>query len=140
MTFEARKLTGWNPMICQACGPEPACIHVDGNAKLYRYKSAGGAVESERPYLENICIFNKAAVDSHIAETEERSTSQVSVLVFPYAGICFHNGMGWPVNLRPGKKQCFVNGVLFPARGQRKVENNREASSRRFLCADVLAV
>ncbi|XP_043225461.1 uncharacterized protein LOC122383261 isoform X2 [Amphibalanus amphitrite] len=69
MTFAAQKLAGWDPMICPACGPQPSCIHVDGNAKLYRYKSAGDA-STLKPYMQDVCIFNNASVDAHVAETE----------------------------------------------------------------------
>ena len=69
MTFAAQKLAGRDPMICPACGPQPPCIHIDGNAKLYRYKSAGGA-STLKPYMQDVCIFNNASVDAHVTETE----------------------------------------------------------------------
>lgn len=36
------QLKSHDPFNCPACGDTPHCVHIDGNAKLYRYEKAGG--------------------------------------------------------------------------------------------------
>ena len=69
MVFEARRVVGHEDLQCDACGPMPMCVHVDGNAKLYRFKSAGANADNgteRRPYHENTCIASKEDVDAHV--------------------------------------------------------------------------
>ena len=69
MIHEARRVVGHDDLQCGACGPTPMCVHVDGNSKLYRYKSAGASGNNQwerRPYHENTCIARKADVDAHV--------------------------------------------------------------------------
>lgn len=68
MEFEARRVVGYQDFQCDACGPVPMCVHVDGNAKLYRFKSAGTSAEwtETRPYHESTCIASKEDVDKHV--------------------------------------------------------------------------
>ena len=69
MIHEARRVVGHDDLQCGACGPTPMCVHVDGNSKLYRYKSAGASGNNQwerQPYHENTCIARKADVDAHV--------------------------------------------------------------------------
>ncbi|XP_043188292.1 uncharacterized protein LOC122363277 isoform X2 [Amphibalanus amphitrite] len=65
MVFEARRVVGHEDFQCHACGPKPMCVHVDGNGKLYRFKSAGGDTD-RRPYHDGSCIASKEDVDAHV--------------------------------------------------------------------------
>ena len=60
---EMKKLTAAGREVCEACGPSPFCVHVDGNHKLYRYKTGNSSI---RPYHEGTIIKGSAEVASHL--------------------------------------------------------------------------
>ncbi|CAH3160482.1 unnamed protein product [Porites evermanni] len=62
--FELEGLQGLDWVKCPTCSIFQHSCHVDGNMKLYRYKSSGS---QRRPsYYANIFIANKCKVDNHL--------------------------------------------------------------------------
>ena len=57
-------------MVCEACGPEPQLVHLDGNAKLYRYRSSGSGDVSSA-YHRGTFIEDSVAVDAHFDKTKD---------------------------------------------------------------------
>ena len=69
-----KRLTSAAGDICEACGPSPFCIHVDGNHKLYRYKTSDNNL---RPYHAGTVIQEPAEVDAHLRKLDGiRSVSE----------------------------------------------------------------
>ena len=69
MDYELDRLVGINRINCEACGPSPRAVHVDGNFKLYRYRSAGRA-DASSAYHNGTLIEDKAAVDAHMRKVD----------------------------------------------------------------------
>ena len=67
--YEMDRLMGSDYGVCEACGPKPHCIHIDGNFKLYRYRSAGDAGTDTAYHLGNL-IEEQAAVTAHVAKLD----------------------------------------------------------------------
>ena len=67
MVYELDQLVGSDYTGCEACGPTPMCVHVDGNFKLYRYRSAGDA-DPTKPYHAGNLIEAQDVVDAHVAK------------------------------------------------------------------------
>ncbi|XP_043242318.1 uncharacterized protein LOC122391992 isoform X2 [Amphibalanus amphitrite] len=67
MEFELQRLMDADLMSCEACGPEPACVHVDGNFKLYRYRSSGDSSMSSA-YHTGTFLHDGDAVKNHAAK------------------------------------------------------------------------
>ncbi|XP_043246029.1 uncharacterized protein LOC122393759 isoform X2 [Amphibalanus amphitrite] len=65
--FELQGLQGSDYMECEACGADPKCVHLDGNAKLYRYRSSGSS-EVSSAYHVGTFIADKTAVDAHVTK------------------------------------------------------------------------
>ncbi|XP_043232044.1 uncharacterized protein LOC122386681 isoform X3 [Amphibalanus amphitrite] len=63
--FELQGLQGSDFMACEACGAEPRCVHLDGNAKVYRYRSSGSS-EMESAYHVGTFIEDRDAVNAHV--------------------------------------------------------------------------
>ena len=75
LKFELQGLQGSDYMECEACGTEPRCIHLDGNAKLYRYRSSGSS-EVSSAYHQGTFIADKTAVDAHMAKLKTEKDQQ----------------------------------------------------------------
>ena len=70
LRFEMRRMVSSDDMSCEACGPEPQLIHLDGNAKLYRYRSSGSGDTSSAYHLGTF-IERKEDVDAHVDKTKD---------------------------------------------------------------------
>lgn len=69
MGYELDRLVGIDRTMCEACGPSPRAVHVDGNFKLYRYRSAGRA-DASSVYHNGTIIEDRAAVDAHVRKVD----------------------------------------------------------------------
>ena len=69
MTYELDRLVGIDRTTCEACGPSPMAVHVDGNFKLYRYRSAGRA-DASSAYHSGTIIDDRTAVDAHMRKVD----------------------------------------------------------------------
>ena len=72
LKFELQGLQGFDYLECEACGSEPRCVHLDGNAKLYRYRSSGSGEESSAYHLGTF-IADRTSVDAHLAKLQNVS-------------------------------------------------------------------
>ena len=86
MQFELQELTCSDFMTCEACGPAPQMIHMDGNFKLYRYQSSGSG-EMASAYHLGTFIEDKDAVDAHINKT--KAVTKVSIIYRSIEGPAF---------------------------------------------------
>ena len=73
---ETKKLTAASRETCEACGTTPFSVHIDGNHKLYRYRSSNNSL---RPYHHGTVIKEHGEVDGHLRKVD--SIKSVGILL-----------------------------------------------------------
>lgn len=68
-TVDTESLVGIDRSKCEACAPSPRAAHLDGNFKLYRYRSAERA-DASSAYHNDTLIEDRAAVDTHVCKVD----------------------------------------------------------------------